>query len=136
MQLFEYHSVRYWFKEINGTRTGGRKIFLLKSRPTVRRWSMAATPAESCQSLPKRSPWGRLGSVLYTRKRLHRMRRRFQHISANSLISAAHKTMNSLAMASRALGGPKISACGTGDYPLPDLPREASRSRSAPEKSK
>ena len=25
--------------------------------------------------------------------------------------------------------------CGTGDYPLPDLPREASRSRSAPEKS-
>ena len=25
--------------------------------------------------------------------------------------------------------------CGAGDYPLPDLPREASRSRSAPEKS-
>ena len=25
--------------------------------------------------------------------------------------------------------------CGTGDYPLPDLPRETSRSRSAPEKS-
>ena len=68
---------------------------------------MAAAPAESCQSLPKRCPWGRLGSVLYTCKRLHRTRRRFQHISANSLISAAHKTMNSLAMASRALGAPK-----------------------------
>ena len=25
--------------------------------------------------------------------------------------------------------------CGTGDYPLPDLPRETARSRSAPEKS-
>ena len=53
-------------------------------------WSMAAAPVESCQSLPNRSPWGRLGSVLYTRKRLHRMHRRFQHISAKSLTSAAH----------------------------------------------
>ena len=25
MQLFEYRSVRYWSKEINGTSTGGRK---------------------------------------------------------------------------------------------------------------
>ena len=66
---------------------------------------MAAAPVESCQSLPKRSPRGRLGSVLYTCKRLHRMRRRSQHISANSLITAAHLTMNYLAMASRALGG-------------------------------
>ena len=71
---------------------------------------MAAAPMESCQSLPERSPWGRLGSVLYTRKRLHRTRRRFQHISANSLITAAHKTMNSVAMASGALGGPQESA--------------------------
>ena len=71
---------------------------------------MAAAPMESCQSLPERSPWGRLGSVPYTRKRLHRTRRRFQHISANSLITAAHKTMNSVAMASGALGGPQESA--------------------------
>jgi len=69
--------------------------------------AMAAAPVESCQSLPNRSPGGRIGSVLYTCKRLRRIRRRFQHISANSLISAAHKTMNYLAMASRALGGPK-----------------------------
>ena len=59
---------------------------------------------ESCQFVAPRSPWGRLGSVLYTCKRLHRMHRRFQHISANSLTSAAHKTMNYLPMASRALG--------------------------------
>ena len=68
---------------------------------------MAAAPVESCQSVVLRGPWGRFGSVLYTCNRLHRMRRRFQHISANSLISAAHKTMNYLAMASRALGGPR-----------------------------
>ena len=46
---------------------------------------MTAAPAESCQSLPKRSPWGRLGSVLYTCKRLHRIRRRFKHSRPNSL---------------------------------------------------
>ena len=68
---------------------------------------MAATPAESCQSLPKMSPWGRLGSQPYIVSRLHRMRCRFQHILANSLISAAHKTMNYLTIASRAFGGPK-----------------------------
>ena len=35
----------------------------------------------------------------------------------------------------RALGRRIDGVCGTGDYPLPDLPREASRNRSAPEKS-
>ena len=65
---------------------------------------MTAEPVESCQSVAQRSPWGWFGTVLYMVGRLHRMRRRFQHISANSLISAAHKTMNYLAMASRALG--------------------------------
>ena len=46
---------------------------------------MAAAPAESCQSLPNRSPWGRLGSVLYTCTRLRRIRRRFNHFWSNSL---------------------------------------------------
>ena len=32
--------------------------------------------------------------------------------------------------------GPSAGVCGTGDYPLPDLPREASRRRSATTKSK
>ena len=96
MQPFEYPSVRYWSKEIDGALPGGRKTKFFNSRRRGRRRHRPAAPAESCQSLPKRSPWGRLGSVLYTCKRLHRMRRRFQHISANSLSSAAHKTMNSL----------------------------------------
>ena len=69
-------------------------------------WSKAAAPVESCQSLPQRSPWDCLGSGLYTVSRLHRMRRRFQHISANSLNQTTHSCMNYLAMASRALGGP------------------------------
>ena len=107
MQLFEYRSVSYWSKEINGTRIGGRKRNFVNSRRRGGRGHRAAAPAESCQSLSKRCPWGRLGSVRYTCNRLHRTRRRFQHISANSLISAGHKTMNYLAMASRALGAPK-----------------------------
>ena len=40
-------------------------------------------------------------------KRLRRMRRRIQHILANSLSIAAHLSMNYLAMASRAIGAPK-----------------------------
>ena len=66
---------------------------------------MAGASVESCQSVAPRSPWGRLESVKYTCKRLHRMRGRFQHVSANSLMTALHKTMNYLAMGSRALGG-------------------------------
>ena len=68
---------------------------------------MAAAPVESCQSVVLGSPWGRSGSVLYTCKRLHRTRRRFQHISANSLTTARPKTMNDLAMASKLSEGPK-----------------------------
>ena len=92
---------------------------------------------ESCQSLQKRSPWGRLGSVGYTCKRLHRIRGRLQHISAKSLSSAAHKTMNYLAngfQSSRR--APRIGACGVGDYPTPDLSRRESEGRSASKKSK
>ena len=36
---------------------------------------MAAASVESSQSLPKRCPWGRLGSVLDVGSRLRRMRR-------------------------------------------------------------
>ena len=70
-------------------------------------WFKAAAPVESCQSLPQRSPWGRLGSVLYAVSRLQRMRRRFEELSAHSLTTPSHWSMNYLAMASRALGGPK-----------------------------
>ena len=53
----------------------------------VARRSMTAEPAESCQSLPGRCPWGHLGSVLYTRKRLSPMCRRFNHFCPISLPS-------------------------------------------------
>ena len=46
---------------------------------------MAAVPVESCQSLPKRSPRGRLGSVLYTCNCLHRIRRGFKQFWPISL---------------------------------------------------
>ena len=36
MQLFQYRSVRYWSKDINGTRTGGRKTKFFNSRPRSR----------------------------------------------------------------------------------------------------
>ena len=70
-------------------------------------WSKVAAPVESCQSLPQTSPWGRLGSGLYMVSRLHRMRRRFEGLSVNSLNTPSHPPMIYLAMASRALGGPK-----------------------------
>ena len=46
--------------------------------------AMKAAPAESCRSVVLRSPWGRLGSLLDVRKRLHRTRGGFHrciHIS-------------------------------------------------------
>ena len=97
--------------------------------------SMAAAPVESCQFVVLRSPWGRLGSVLYTCNRLHRIRRRFEQFWSISL-SSPQRNSNCLSwFASGALGGRIDGVCGTGDDPLPDLPREASRSRSVPEKS-
>ena len=71
---------------------------------------MAAAPVESCQSWPGRCPWGRLGSVLYTCSRLHRKRRHFNHFWSISLNKSVHWTMNSLAMASRALGEHQAAA--------------------------
>jgi len=55
---------------------------------------------------PEVSP-GSLRVEVYMASRLQRMRGRFQHISANSLNHPTHSCMNYLAMASRALGGPK-----------------------------
>jgi len=77
MQSLECPSVRYWSKEINGTLPGGRKRIFFKFAAEGALRSMAAAPVESCQSLPKRSPWGRLGSKLYMCNRLRRLRGRF-----------------------------------------------------------
>ena len=65
---------------------------------------MAAAPVESCQFVALRSPWGRLGSVLYTRKRLRRMRRRFNHFWSNSPSSPGRFSSNRPRFAFRALG--------------------------------
>ena len=51
-------------------------IFLIRGRLTIAAMA-AAPPVNPVNPCPEVCP-GRLGSVLYTRKRLHRMRRRFQ----------------------------------------------------------
>ena len=65
--------------------------------------TMAGALVESCQFVALKSPWGRLGSVLYTCKRLRRMHRRFKHFLPISLSKPRRNSMNYLAMASRAL---------------------------------
>ena len=62
---------------------GPKKNFLIAAEGALRLWR--PHPVESCQSLPNRCTWGRLGSVLYTCNRLHRMRRRFKHFWSISL---------------------------------------------------
>ena len=83
---------------------------------------------------------GRFGSVLYTCKRLHRVRRRFNHFWSISLSSPrGYSSFFSFVcfQGSRGALDCRIDGvCGAGAYPQPDLPREASRSRSAYEKSK
>ena len=46
---------------------------------------MTAAPMESCRFAARRSPGVRFGSAVVACKRLHRARRRLQHILANSL---------------------------------------------------
>ena len=46
---------------------------------------MTAAPMESCRFAARRSPGVRFGSAVVACKRLHRTRRRLQHILANSL---------------------------------------------------
>ena len=58
MQSFEYPSVRYWSKEINETRTGGRKRFFFNLRPTVRQ----GHGGRACGILSIRGPEVSLGS--------------------------------------------------------------------------
>ena len=62
-----------------------KEIFQFAAEGALR--SMAAAPAKTCQSLPKRCPWGRPGSALYTCNRLHRISRRFKHFWPISLSS-------------------------------------------------
>ena len=65
---------------------------------------MAGASVESCRFVALRSPWGRFGSVLYTRKRPRRMRRRFNHFWSNSLSSPRRFSSNRPRFAFRPLG--------------------------------
>ena len=78
------------------------RIFLIAA--TMPQRAMAAAPVESCQSLPNRSPWGRLGSVVYTCSRQHRRRRRFNHFWSISLSRPLGLAIFWPWFASRALG--------------------------------
>ena len=51
------------------------------------KWLVA--PVESCRFVVQRSPKGRLGSVLDVRSRLHRMRRRLDHIYQFSQLTSS-----------------------------------------------
>ena len=114
-----------------------KEIFLFAAGGALR--SMAAAPAKICQSLPKRSPWGRLGSLLDVSKRLHRTRGGFHrciHIS-KVLCALLLWTMICQRFRSRALWrAPRTGACGLGDYPTLDLSQRAFASRSVSTKSK
>ncbi len=57
-------------------------IFLIRDIDDL---TVAGASVESCQFVVLRSLRGRLGSVLYTCKRLRRIRRRFKHFWSNSL---------------------------------------------------
>ena len=115
---------------------GAKKgIFQIRGRG---RLTVFGGRAGSCQSLPKRSPWGRLGSVLDTCNRLRRTRGDFHRCTHISKVLCALWlwTMILQNFGSRALWrAPSTAACGVGDYPTPDLSRRESGSRSASEKS-
>ena len=60
MQPFEYRSVRYWSKEIDGTLTGGRKRFFFNSRPRTPYGLWRPHQWNPVNVL--RCPWGHFGS--------------------------------------------------------------------------
>ena len=118
------------------TSWGAKKIiFLIRDIDDA---TLAGASMETCQFVVLRSPWGRLGSLLDVRKRLHRTRGGFHrciHIS-KVLCALLLWTMICQRFRSRALwGAPSTGACGVGDYPTPDLSQRAPASRSAPEKT-
>jgi len=137
MQPFEYPSVRYWSKEINGTRTGGRKRIFFNSRWRTRPQGgraglILSIPAEEVSlgsprvgTIHVQSPTPRMPPLQAFLADFSQQTTRFSHLLAMVCFQGSR----------RALGCRTDGVCGLGDYPLPDLPREASRSRSVPEKS-
>ena len=96
----------------------------------------AAAPAESCQSLPNRSSLGspRVGTIHVQAPTPHALPlpAYFGHFS-HQCSPQNHELLGNGFQSPR--WAPSAGVCGAGDYPIPDLPRETSRSRSTPEKS-
>ena len=138
MQPFEHRPVRYWSKAINGTRTGGRNIFLYSAATRPPRsnggracGNLSIPPKEVSLGSPRvgtihvQAPTSRTPALQAFLVEFSQQTTRFSHLLAVVCFKGSR----------RGLDGRVDGVCGTGDYPLPDLPREASRSRSAPEKS-
>ena len=133
MQPFEYCSVRYWSKEINGTRTGGRKrkFFNSRTRPQGGR---------AGGNLSIRGPEVALGS--HRVGTIH-VQSPTPHAWALPSVDTYRATLSASHLAwpvspkfcfQSPMGSPSADVCGAGAYPIPSLPREASRGRSAPTK--
>ena len=137
MQPFEYRSVRYWSKEINGTRTGGRKRFLIRgaeaTRPHASRAGLnLSIPVQEVSlgsprvgTIHVQAPTSRTPALQAFLVKFSQQTTRFSHLLAVVCFQGSR----------RGLDGRVDGVCGTGDYPPPDLPRETSRSRPSPEKS-
>ena len=119
------------------TSWGAKKIiFLIRDIDGA---AMAGASVESCQFVVLWCPWGRLGSLLDVRKRLHRTRDGFHRCIHISKVLCAQWlwTMICQRFRSRALWeAPNTGACCPGDHPTPDLSRSESEGRSASKKSK
>ena len=116
---------------------GADKIFFLIR--DIEDPAMTAASVESCRFVVLRSLGGHLGSVLYTCKRLRRMRGRFHryiHISTGPQPDIGPEPKPPKFWIQSSLESPSTGVCGLGDYPTPDLSERESESRSASEKSK
>ena len=81
MQLFEYRSVEYQSKRDQwDTYWGPKKVFFFIRGVDDATPGVVEAPVELSQFVAQRSPWGRLGSVIDVRTRLHRIRRRLDDI--------------------------------------------------------
>ena len=132
---FEHCSVGYLVqRDLAGTPLRGAKnnFFLIRD---IAGPAMTAAPMESCQFAARR-PRGSFWVGVLCVCRSHRTRARLQHFFGQF----SQQTKELLASLGQVCVPRPLGCCidgisGAGAHPLPDLPREASRSRSAPEKS-
>ena len=135
MQPFEHRSVRYWSKEINGTRTGGRKTFFLI------RGAQAADATRRPRQWNPVNLWPR-GLPGIAQGRNYTCTSAYTaHAAAYSIfwpiLSADKGALASLGQVwvPRPLGCCIDGVSGAGACPLPDLSQSVPESRSAPTNS-